>query len=35
MCYARAIQNIVSSADLGAQLNLSAIAIGFGLEAVE
>jgi transcription initiation factor TFIID TATA-box-binding protein len=29
------IQNIVSSADLGAQLNLNAIAIGFGLEAVE
>jgi transcription initiation factor TFIID TATA-box-binding protein len=29
------IQNIVSSADLGAQLNLNAIAIGFGLKAVE
>ena len=29
------IQNIVSSADLGAQLNLNAIAIGFGLEDVE
>jgi len=29
------IQNIVSSADLGAQLNLNAIAIGFGLEAIE
>jgi transcription initiation factor TFIID TATA-box-binding protein len=29
------IQNIVSSADLGAQLNLNALAIGFGLEAVE
>ncbi len=29
------VQNIVSSADLGTQLNLNAIAIGFGLEAVE
>lgn len=29
------IQNIVSSADLGERLNLNAIAIGLGLEAVE
>ncbi|CCQ36681.1 TATA-binding transcription initiation factor [Natronomonas moolapensis 8.8.11] len=29
------VQNIVSSADLRAQLNLNAIAIGFGLEDVE
>jgi len=30
-----AVQNIVASADLGAKLNLNAIAIGLGLEAVE
>jgi len=29
------VQNIVSTADLGVQLNLTAIAIGFGLEDVE
>jgi len=29
------VQNIVSSADLGEQLNLNAIAIGLGLESVE
>ncbi|ADE01327.1 TATA-box-binding protein [Haloferax volcanii] len=29
------VQNIVSSADLGAALNLNALAIGLGLEAVE
>ncbi|MFC7235568.1 TATA-box-binding protein [Halosegnis marinus] len=29
------VQNIVSTADLGATLNLNAIAIGFGLENVE
>lgn len=29
------VQNIVSSADLGQQLNLNAIAIGFGLEDIE
>lgn len=29
------VQNIVSSADLGHQLNLSAIAIGLGLENIE
>ena len=29
------IQNIVSGADLGSQLNLNAIAIGLGMEAVE
>jgi transcription initiation factor TFIID TATA-box-binding protein len=29
------VQNIVSSADLGVQLNLNAIAIGLGLEQVE
>jgi len=29
------IQNIVASADLGAKLNLNAIAIGFGFENIE
>lgn len=29
------VQNIVSSADLGRNLNLNAIAIGFGLESIE
>ena len=29
------VQNIVSSADLGTNLNLNALAIGFGLEDVE
>jgi transcription initiation factor TFIID TATA-box-binding protein len=29
------VQNIVASADLGSELNLNAIAIGFGLENIE